>query len=99
MAGMQARVMSVLESIGAAMPGIGFIIGGLVTSVFSPRMTFLVAGAGVFAIVAIMAPMLGSKWSERDASIRSQSFDSGNDVVLELIPGSRPVKPDPEVLP
>lgn len=98
-AGMQARVMSVLESIGAAMPGIGFIVGGLVTSVFSPRMTFLVAGAGVFAIVAIMAPLLGSKWSEGDASIRSQSFDPGNDVVLELIPGSRPVKNDSEVLP
>jgi MFS family permease len=98
-AGMQARVMSVLESIGAAMPGIGFIVGGLVTSVFSPRMTFLVAGAGVFAIVAIMAPLLGSKWSERAASMRSQSVDSGSDVVLELIPGSRPVKSDSEVLP
>ncbi len=98
-AGMQARVMSVLESIGAAMPGIGFIVGGLVTSVFDPRMTFVVAGAGVFAIVAIMAPLLGSKWSERGASMGPRSFDSGNDVVLELIPGSRPVKPDPEVLP
>jgi MFS family permease len=98
-AGMQARVMSVLESIGAAMPGIGFIVGGLVTSVFSPRMTFLVAGVGVFAIVAIMAPLLGSKWSERPASMDSGSFDRGNDVVLELIPGSRPVKSDSEVLP
>lgn len=98
-AGMQARVMSVLESIGAAMPGIGFIVGGLVTSIFSPRMTFLVAGAGVFAIVAIMAPLLGSKWSERDASMRSKAVDPGGDVVLELIPGSRPVKSDSEVLP
>jgi MFS family permease len=98
-AGMQARVMSVLESIGAAMPGIGFVIGGLVASVFSPRVTFLVAGAGVFAIVAIMAPLLGSKWSERAAGADSQLLDGGNDVVLELIPGSRPVQPDSEVLP
>ena len=98
-AGMQARVMSVLESIGAAMPGIGFIIGGLVTSVFSPRMTFLVAGAGVFAIVAIMAPLLGSKWPERAAKAGSASLDGGNDVVLELIPGSRTVHSDSEVLP
>ena len=28
-AGMQARVMAVLESIGAAMPGVGFALGGL----------------------------------------------------------------------
>jgi hypothetical protein len=91
--------MSVLESIGAAMPGVGFIIGGLVTSVFSPRMTFLVAGVGVFAIVAIMAPLLGSKWPERAAKVGSGSLDGDNDVVLELIPGSRPVQSNPEVLP
>ena len=29
---MQARVISVLESIGAAMPGVGYLIGGLVGS-------------------------------------------------------------------
>ncbi len=53
---MQARVMSVLESVGAAMPGVGFLAGGLIASRFSPRATFLVAGAGVVAIVALAAP-------------------------------------------
>ncbi len=30
--GMQARVMSVLESIGAAMPGVGYLVGGLIAT-------------------------------------------------------------------
>jgi MFS family permease len=95
--GMQARVMSVLESIGAAMPGIGFAIGGLIAAFASPRATFLVAGLGVFAIVAIMAPILGSKWSERIAAPDSAALDVGNDVVLELIPGSRSAQSQSEV--
>jgi MFS family permease len=96
---MQARVMSVLESIGAAMPGIGFILGGVIASVVDPRATFLVAGAGVFAIVALMAPLLGYNWPERAATPDSTSLDGGNDVVLELLPGSRPVRTSPEVSP
>jgi MFS family permease len=95
--GMQARVMSVLESIGAAMPGVGFALGGLIAAFASPRATFLVAGFGVFAIVAIMAPILGSKWSERVTTPDSAELDVGNDVVLELIPGSRPVQSQSEV--
>ena len=63
---MQARVMSVLESIGAAMPGVGFAVGGVIAAVLSPRMTFLVAGVGVVAIVVVMAPLLGGNWLERD---------------------------------
>jgi MFS family permease len=95
---MQARVMSVLESIGAAMPGVGFALGGLIAAVASPRLTFLVAGLGVFAIVAIMAPILGSKWPERLVPPGSTELDSGNDVVLELIPGSsRSAQSRPEV--
>jgi MFS family permease len=96
-AGMQARVMSVLESIGAAMPGVGFVIGGVVAAVASPRTAFLIAGVGVIAIVAVVAPILGSKWAERVASFSSNELDGGNDVVLELIPGSRSVQSYSEV--
>ena len=53
---MQARVMGVLESIGAAMPGVGFLLGGVVASVVNPRATFLVAGLGIVGIVAIATP-------------------------------------------
>jgi MFS family permease len=97
--GMQARVLAVLESIGAAMPGIGFAVGGLVATVASPRVTFLVAGIGVIAIVLLALPFLGGRWPERPASGGSQSLDGDDDVVLELIPGSSPIRSDPEVQP
>jgi len=95
--GMQARVMSVLESIGAAMPGIGFALGGVIAAVATPRATFLVAGLGVMAIVVVVAPALGTKWSERLARSSSFELDGANDVVLELIPGSAPIQSDREV--
>jgi MFS family permease len=97
-AGMQARVMSVLESIGAAMPGVGFAVGGGIAALASPRATFLVAGLGVLAIVALATPLLGSKWPERVTTFGSNELDGTNDVVLELIPGSAPIQSDAEVL-
>ena len=94
---MQARVMSVLESIGAAMPGIGFALGGVIATVLSPRMTFLVAGAGVLAIVVLMAPLLRGNWLEGDEVTSTPSLDEGDDVVVELLPGlQKPGNPDSE---
>ncbi len=91
---MQARVMSVLESIGAAMPGIGFAIGGVIAALVSPRMTFLVAGCGVLAIVAVMAPLLGGNRLREsevpDGMPQDTSLDGPDDVVVELIPGNGP---------
>jgi len=52
---MQARVNGFLESLSAAMPGIGFLLGGGLAVLDSPRLAFLVAGAGVLAL----APVLG----------------------------------------
>jgi MFS family permease len=77
---MQARVMSVLESSGAAMPGVGYIIGGVIATNHDPRATFLVAGAGVLLIVAIAAPILGSRWPVKAA------VDADSEVMVELIP-------------
>jgi MFS family permease len=85
---MQARVMSVLESIGAAMPGIGFALGGVIAALVSPRMTFLVAGSGVIGIVVVMTPLLRGKWLEYGEVPASGSLDGRDDVVVELIPGS-----------
>jgi MFS family permease len=90
---MQARVMSVLESIGAAMPGIGFALGGLIAAVVTPRTTFFVAGSGVIAIVVVMAPMLGAGWLEVDES-SGPTLDGHDDVVVELLPGRNPGRPD-----
>jgi MFS family permease len=90
--GMQARVMSVLESIGAAMPGVGYLLGGLVASGASPRTTFLVAGIGVLAIVAVAAPVMGTKWPERREKTGPGALDAEREIMVELIPvgGSRP---------
>jgi MFS family permease len=85
---MQARVMSVLESIGAAMPGIGFAVGGVIAALASPRMTFLVAGVGVVAIVVVMGPLLRGKRLESREIPASPALDGHDDVVLELVPGS-----------
>src|ERR1700742_4816816 len=92
---MQARVMSVLESIGAAMPGIGFAIGGVIAALLSPRSTFLVAGLGIFAIVAIMVPIIATKWPGYRKSPSSSLLDGGNKIVLELLPGNAPGQSDP----
>lgn len=94
---MQARVMSVLESIGAAMPGVGFLLGGLVAAAVDPRMTFLVAGVGVLAIVAISAPLLGTKWPERREKPSSTDLDAGGEIMVELIPAAgRFIRPEGE---
>ena len=95
-AGMQARVMSVLESIGAAMPGVGFVVGGLIAAVATPRTTFLVAGFGVLAIVALIAPTLGGKRAGRLTAAQRFPLDESNNVVLELLPGGMPT-PNSEV--
>lgn len=92
---MQARVMSVLESIGAAMPGVGFAVGGLIAALVSPRATFFIAGSGVIGIVVVMAPMLGAAWLEGDES-SGPALDDRNDVVVELLPGKKPGNPATE---
>jgi MFS family permease len=88
---MQARVMSVLESIGTAMPGVGFLLGGLTASAFDPRVTFLLAGTGVFAIVAIATPLLGAKWPESREKLKSGELRAETEIMVELIAvGGRP---------
>jgi MFS family permease len=90
-AGMQARVMSVLESIGAAMPGLGYLLGGVIASAVSPRATFLVAGIGVFVIVAVAAPLMGKEWPLRREETGPGPLDAEDELMVELIPvGERP---------
>jgi MFS family permease len=54
----QARVMSLLESLAAAMPGLGYVLGGALAAIASPRTSYLVAGIGIFAVIAVVAPPL-----------------------------------------
>jgi predicted MFS family arabinose efflux permease len=50
---LQARVSGLLESIGAAMPGVGFVVGGVIAAVVTPRAAFAVAGGGIIALVLV----------------------------------------------
>ena len=43
----QARMAGLLESLGAAMPGVGFLLGGTIVALGSPRTAFAIAGAGI----------------------------------------------------
>ncbi len=92
---MQARVVGTLESLAAAAPGLGYILGGLVATQWSPRAAFLVAGAGVMAIVAVSALVLGRNWPLDSAKGRPGSIDAAADeIMVELIPAE--VLPSPE---
>ncbi|HWM12598.1 MAG TPA: MFS transporter, partial [Solirubrobacteraceae bacterium] len=47
----QARIVGLLESLGAAMPGVGYLIGGGLVALGSPRTAYVVAGTGVLVLV------------------------------------------------
>ena len=60
----QARVAGLLESIAVAMPGLGFVLGGVITAFFDPRAGFAVAGLGVLVVVLLAVPLLrGADWT------------------------------------
>jgi predicted MFS family arabinose efflux permease len=48
---LQARITGLLESSASAMTGVGFLIGGVITSLSSPPVAFAVAGTGVLVLV------------------------------------------------
>jgi MFS family permease len=83
---MQARIMSVLWSIGAAMPGVGYALGAATAVLFDPRATFLVAGLGVLAIAALAVPVLGRKWPESRGKAPPGEDRAESEIMVELIP-------------
>jgi MFS family permease len=56
----QARVVGLLESVGAAAPGVGYVLGGVLTSIWSPRIAYFVAGFGVLLVAAAMTRRLAA---------------------------------------
>jgi predicted MFS family arabinose efflux permease len=68
---LQARMTGLLESIASAMMGVGFVIGGIVTAVFSPPTAFAVAGIGVMLLVVVavtsraLPELSGPRWQDR----------------------------------
>ncbi len=53
----QARISGLMESLGAAMPGVGFLLGGAIVAASSPRAAYAVAGAGLVLIVLAALPL------------------------------------------
>jgi MFS family permease len=53
--GLQARIGGLMESVAAVAPGLGYLLGGLLTAAVSTRLAFVVAGVGVL----LLAPLLG----------------------------------------
>lgn len=94
-ANMQARVLGTLESAASATPGIGFVLGGLIATQWSPRAAFFVAGAGVMVIVFVSALVLGRNWPLEHAKERPGSVDAAaEEIMVELIPAE--VLPTPD---
>ncbi len=91
---MQARVIGTLESVASAAPGLGYVLGGLIATQWSPRAAFLVAGAGVMVIVIVSAVVLGRNWPLDRAKERPGSIDAADEIMVELIPAE--VLPSPE---
>jgi MFS family permease len=62
----QARVAGLFAAIERAMPGVGFLLGGVIAELVSPRASFLTAGIGVVVVVTLAAPLLArSRWGEQ----------------------------------
>jgi hypothetical protein len=53
----QARITGLMESLGAAMPGIGYLLGAAIVAAWSPRTAYAVAGAGLLLLVIAALPM------------------------------------------
>jgi MFS family permease len=64
----RTRVAAVMEAMAAIAPGVGIALGGALTAALSPRLAYLVAGAGLAVLVVI-------------GIVRSPAFEAGADVV------------------
>ena len=51
----QARITGMMESIGFAMPGVGYLFGGIIVALADPRAAYAIAGAGVVLLVCGVA--------------------------------------------
>lgn len=57
----QARVAGVLEALMMIAPGLGFVLGGAVTALLSPRVAFGVSGGGVIVVMLVAGAVLARR--------------------------------------
>src|SRR5215203_7570320 len=81
----QARITGLMESLGAAMPGFGFLLGGAIVAASNPRVAYAAAGAGLLVIVLGALPLR--------ARLRRHGRTGGPDLADQGLPdafGTRP---------
>jgi MFS family permease len=76
----QARIAGMLESLAAAMPGVGYVVGGALVAIGSPRTAYAVAGAGV--LVLVLAALIIRQRLTPDVARRRARFDTGTELPL-----------------
>jgi hypothetical protein len=95
---LQARVVGLLESLNAAMPGVGFLLGAIITTVTSPRTAYAVAGIGVLVLVALACGVLGLASHRRTSWPPPHDEDSRDPPLLAdafTVPQASSHLPDP----
>ena len=86
--GMQARVISVLESIGAAMPGVGYLVGGADRHRLRARAPPSSSPDRASSRSSrSRRPSLVRQWSERSAKTTAATLTRADEIVVELIAG------------
>jgi MFS family permease len=84
----QARIVGLLESLGAAMPGLGYLIGAALVALGSPRTAYAVAGVGV--LVLVLAALVIRPSFDRAPIARSRPGDVPLPDSLAPAPRSNP---------
>jgi hypothetical protein len=72
----QARIVGLLESLGAAMPGLGYLLGAALVAIGSPRTAYAFAGAGVLVLVLVgfmLRSRLGMRAGPRARFVNGQT--------------------------
>jgi MFS family permease len=77
----QARIVGLLESLAAAMPGVGYLLGGALVAIGSPRTAYAVAGGGVLVLV-LAGGLARTRLAAPEAARRPRFDAAGGDLPL-----------------
>ena len=81
----QARVVGLLESLASGMSGLGFLAGGVIAALLSPRASYVAAGLGVLAVLSVAAVMLWDTRLEPDEREDHNAAEAGAPLPTEAL--------------
>jgi len=87
----QARIAGLMESLGAAMPGVGYLLGGAIVALSNPRVAYAAAGAGLLLIVLAALPLR----SRLEMTRPEPGFDSSGHPSGIALPETMGGRPEP----